>query len=282
MTMSRMQYVTIFEMAREYLLSFAEIDEEILDRHLKAGENKKMLSMNDVMKAMLNSIQNRGGMPNTIGELENIREPLFGFNPYRVTESYGQDYRSCWEKLFNEIKASEKITREMKSKKNSYWVVFCKSAISVSSFLSRFSSIEDFNKFVGLLYVNEYTRPVLPLLLAKEIYGLGFVLACDFLKENGYPEYVKPDRHIKAIFNGVGISGSEDDYEVFRAVITFSKIVGRTPYEVDKLFWLVGSGRFYLEEPEIHIGTKRDDFVKSVNNKLSASENPTNITKTLS
>ena len=71
---------------------------------------------------------------------------------------------------------------------------------------------------------------------------MGFALACDFLKENGYPEFAKPDVHIKKIFNGLGLSDSNDDYEVFKDVIRVSELVNGLPYRVDKLFWLVGSG----------------------------------------
>ena len=116
-------------------------------------------------------------------------------------------------------------------------------------------------------YLNEYTRVALPLLLSREIDGMGFALACDFLKENGYPKFVKPDVHIKKIFQGLGLSDSDDDYEVFKDVIRFSELVNELPYKVDKLFWLVGSGNLYLSG--IKIPTNRDYFIEKINRDLS-------------
>ena len=105
----------------------------------------------------------------------------------------------------------------------------------------------------------------MPLLLAKEIFGLGFALACDFLKENGYPKFVKPDRQIKAIFRGLHLTESTSDYEVFKDVIRFSDAVDEIPYRVDKLFWLIGSGKFYLDN--IKIKSNRNEFIQQIINQ---------------
>jgi len=151
--------------------------------------------------------------------------------------------------------------------KRCYWAIFCKAVISASNFLIRFSDLKDFTKFVESFYLNENTRVALPLLLAREIEGMGFALACDFLKDNGYPEFIKPDIHIKKIFNGIGLSDSNDDYEVFKDVIRFSETIGELPFKVDKMFWLVGSGNFYIDK--IKIPTMRDEFIENINRSLS-------------
>jgi hypothetical protein len=41
-----------------------------------------------------------------------------------------------------------------------------------------------------------------------------------------------------------------DDYRLFKAIIRVAKNAGVTPYALDKLFWLIGSGNFY-DDPEI-------------------------------
>jgi len=43
------------------------------------------------------------------------------------------------------------------------------------------------------------------MLLAYEIYGYGFPLACDFLKELGYNQYGKSDVHINEIFSSLNL-----------------------------------------------------------------------------
>jgi thermostable 8-oxoguanine DNA glycosylase len=111
--------------------------------------------------------------------------------------------------------------------------ILYEATISASNFLARFDNVDKFNNFVKTFYFNEYTQVALPLLLAKEIDGLGFALACDFLKDNGYPEFVKPDVHIKKIFKGIELSDSDEDYEVYKDVIRFAKEIGEIPFRVD-------------------------------------------------
>jgi len=79
-------------------------------------------------------------------------------------------------------------------------------------------------------------------------------LACDFLKELGYRNYGKPDIHIKEIFKETGLNNKgATDYQTLKAVIRIAesntaKSNEVTPYNVDKLFWLIGSGYFYNHE----------------------------------
>ena len=93
---------------------------------------------------------------------------------------------------------------------------------------------------------NEDRRIEVATKIARQIDGIGFALACDFLKEVGFTNFSKPDVHIKEIFSQLGLSGSKDDVEVFKAVGRIARNVGVTPHEVDQLFWLVGSGDLYF------------------------------------
>jgi hypothetical protein len=253
--------IEICNQAREYLLSFDRIDEKMLDKHLKIP--KPPQSVPGLLYGMLRSISNRRGMSNTIGDIENLRSYLEDFVPMQIVKKYGKKYGNNWKGIFKRIKENYKHPGEMKiDNPKSYWVIFCKSIVSAAHFLSQFSSVEEFKKFVSPFERNEYTRVALPLLLAEEVFGLGFVLACDFLKENGYPKFVKPDVHIKAIFHGIGISKSKSPYDIFKDVIRFSKQINKLPYYTDKLFWLVGSGNFYLDG--IQVPTKRKDFIDEI------------------
>lgn len=64
-----------------------------------------------------------------------------------------------------------------------------------------------------------------------------------FLKELGYFNLPKPDVQLKAIFRGLSLAASRaGDYDVFKAAARIAAHQGVTAYNVDKLFWLVGSG----------------------------------------
>jgi len=106
----------------------------------------------------------------------------------------------------------------------------------------------------------------LPMLLSKEIRGFGFALACDFLKELGYRDYPKPDVYLIKIFYGLGLAKSTEPYEVYKSIIEMAEAVGEDAYTVDKIFWLIGSGKFYLVN--IFTGRNSDKFIKSAKTKL--------------
>jgi hypothetical protein len=85
-----------------------------------------------------------------------------------------------------------------------------------------------------------------PRLLSKQIFGFGLALACDFLKKLGYCELPKPDVFIRKIVLGLELSEPKaDDEAVCDAVARIACHQETTPYDVDKTFWLVGSGFFY-------------------------------------
>ena len=119
---------------------------------------------------------------------------------------------------------------------------------------------------------DERARPALPLLLSQEIDGFGFALACNFLMGLGYENFSKPDVHLRDIFQGIGLCPwGSTDYEVFKAVARVARNADVTPYNVDKLFWLIGSGYFY-DDPQIghngRTGGRKKEFIEKCRAKL--------------
>lgn len=245
--------------AREYLLSFPNINKDILDKQLNNWKLKKPKNMPQLYKAFLSHVPNRQGMGNSIGAIDALKGILYNFNPKQVLQHY-----PTWQHVFAAIKTSNyKPPGKMdKNNNKSYWVVFCKSVISIAKFLDYYPNSQAFDKYVLSFYRNKELRIALPLLLKHEIHGFGFALACDFLKENGYPGFIKPDTHLNYIARELGISDSDNDYGVFKDMIAYCQRIKRRPYEIDKLFWLVGSGNFYLSK--VKAKTSKKDFVKLI------------------
>ena len=82
------------------------------------------------------------------------------------------------------------------------------------------------------------------MMLSHEIDGLGFALSCDLLKELGYANFPKPDVHLRDIFTALGLfEDAGDDYQLFKAIVRVAQHAGVTPYNADKAFWLIGSGK---------------------------------------
>jgi hypothetical protein len=256
----------IFDAARKQLLSNPEVNEALIEKYLNSYKNRDLCSIEGVLEGILHSVKNKQGMPKTISD-EDVKELKFtmcDYNPTRILEEFQNDYKQVFKKIVSEFHPKGNLDI---NNKRSYWVLFCKAVISASIFLKQFETIKDFNQFVERFYLNEYTRVALPLLLEKEIDGIGFALACDFLKENGYPKFVKPDVHIIEIFHGIGLSDSEEPYQVFKDVLRFSEKIGEIPFRVDKLFWLVGKGEF--EDEGIKIKKDRDDFIREARKLLN-------------
>ena len=252
----------IFEEGKKYLLGFKEINHEILNGQIKFPEKNKPKDKSMLFKKMIEHAQNRQGMPNSIGDINKLNTVLYSFNPNKILENY-----SNWEKLFDSISNSKYTPpgRMDKNNKRSYWVIFCKSIISIAEYLEQFNDINEFNN-----YVNQFITSIpdirlsLPLILKEEIFGYQFALACDFIKENISKDFVKPDVHIKDIFIGIGLSKEKSsDYQIFRDVINFSNSISEEPYSVDKLFWLIGSGKFYFYDIEVNANKKH--FIKIIN-----------------
>lgn len=217
---------------------------------------KNFKSLRDITYKLLGSLQNNQMMPNVIGRWKKDKanifsEILYDFDCNKIIEKYTSD------SLFATF--CDRFTVNNKESKGNLWRRYSKSVISAANFMSTFDSVNDFDSFIMSFDYNEFTSAALPMLLKLEIFGLGFPLACDFLKELGYSQYPKPDVHIIKIFYALNFC-ADNDYDAYKAVIKMAKINNDTPYNVDKIFWLIGSGSFYLHN--IKVGRHRDEFIQ--------------------
>ena len=89
-------------------------------------------------------------------------------------------------------------------------------------------------------------------------------LACDFLKESGLKNYSKPDVHLLSLFYGLRLS-RKDFTDVFQTVDLMAQETNHTPYAVDKVFWLIGSGSLYIQG--IKFKTNRKRFIQDTMGK---------------
>ena len=96
-------------------------------------------------------------------------------------------------------------------------------------------------------------------------------MACDTLKELGYLDYPKPDVHLIEVFSQLGLSKKEP-VSVFEAIVEMADVCKEvdpesSPYKLDKIIWLICSGRFYHDD--ISVGRHKDDFIETVRVKLN-------------
>jgi hypothetical protein len=251
--------IEYYNKAKNYLLSFDSVSEDMLEAHINEWKRRKPKTIKELFKAFLLHAQNRQGMPNSIGDIEKLSNILFKFEHTKVNKEY-----DGWENIFDAIIESgyKPPGRMIKSNNKSHWVVYCKAIASIAEFMAAYKSLEEFQKFVDGFLTNEQSKLALPLLLSEEIFGFGFALACDFLKENVSPEFIKPDTHINEIAEGIGITKSKSNYRIFKDVEAYCGRINVLPYAVDKVFWLVGSGNFYLSG--VKVSTSKKQFIAEI------------------
>lgn len=265
----------IFSLARDYLpsLGISGVTREIVDQYMQPPERPD--NMYGIYRRLIESAQNSGSMPNVIGKslgsgLNSLGIVLFQFDPKKVAAKFTAS--SDWEVLFGEIRTTLKPSGELREGAHGLWPRFCRTAIDGAKFLSQFQDHLDFYKWADFLDIDDRTRDALPLLLQSKIRGFGMALACDFLKELGYVKFGKPDVQIRDIFKGLKLANNYDDMTILEAIRRIAANNHTTPYAVDKVFWLIGSGYFYNHKKLIgkdgRIPQQKNRFIEFTKNEL--------------
>lgn len=235
----------IYKTSYEYLVSIlpAELKENDLHKYF-FGDRRDYDSLNDVFEQFIASAQNYRSMPKTIQfykRYDAIKRILYDFD-YKAVKLLSVD------ELTNLFRTEFNI--QTTDNKYNSWRKWSRSIIEIAEFVNEFKDVDDFRAFVNQFSYNKQTRIALPLLISTKIYGIGFALACDSLKELGYTEYPKPDVHLMEVFSEIELSKKEP-IDTFEAIVKMAEECGETPYKVDKVFWLICSGEFYLDKIKI-------------------------------
>jgi hypothetical protein len=262
MTLDR-KFKILYAAAYNYLIS--KIGKEALEHKLDHYRLYRVDNMHDVFWHLANSLTNKVGMRATIGAIDPLEPFLLGFDPWKTYSHYQDD----WQLLFRTIEQNHLPPGPMNiTNGSSYWVLFCKGILSGAEFISQFDSIKSFDEFVNSFAFNDLTIAALPILLDQEIYGMGFPLGCDWLKEMGYGDYGKPDTHTIDILYGTGVAQSQDNYHVLKTMVRMGRVNNEMPAVVDRLLWFIGSGK-YVDE-NVKITRQKAGFIKDLRAKLDA------------
>ncbi len=226
-------------------------------------------SLDELFRRLLDSAQNAnmkaGVVGGSINGINNLGKALFGFNPVKVGTKYHGDPDGLLEHIVKTLKPRGQI----RTAPRSIWPKYCRTIISSAAFFGQFSCGQDFYDWANHLYQDQRSMAALPMILAAEIEGIGYPLACDFLKDLGFVNYGKPDVHVIEIFVGIGLcERGASAYHVQKVISRIASEAGVSSYNVDKLFWLIGSGKFY-QHPELGnnglIGRKKEQFIAEYN-----------------
>ena len=244
------------------------ISKNIIDSYLAyTNPEKNVSSLNDIYERMLGSAQTQNMYPKVIGAsiggVHNLGKVLQNFDVKYVIERYSEKENLLLDDIEDVLKPKGQIRRDPKS----LWPKYCKTIISSAKFLNQFKDHIDFVQWINNFYNDEKSIAILPFLISTEVYGFGFALVCDFLKDLGYVNYGKPDVHIKDILLGFDfIKENDSDYNVLKVMIKMSKDANVTCFEFDRILWLIGSGNFYNHKEFGNnglIGRLKDQFINT-------------------
>ncbi len=270
---SSMSDKELYQRAYEFLLSFEGVHSSMLEEHFVVKE-KKPNDLKLIYKRLCESAQNKQMSTKVIGGsingFDNLGKVLKEFDPHKFSSRYAQGED---EKLLENIIKILNPKGQIRRTSRSIWPLYCKTVIDAAHFLKRFDTAADFYNWTDFFSKDSRAKPALPLMISYEISGIGFPLACDFLKELGFSEYGKPDVHLKYIFKELGLiakttSAAKSDYETLKVIDRIAKENNVTSYAVDKMFWLIGSGSFYLSG--LNIGRNRNLFVDQLKKNFSS------------
>ena len=243
-----------------------EVTPELLDKYLHFSEiGSRPDTVPKIYRRILESAQNAGMkagvIGGAIGGVHKLGGVLCDFGPTAVLEKY----LGTWESVLDDIERQLQPRGKVRRNPRAIWPQYCKTILSAARFMTRFSTVSNFYEWADSFQQDVESRISLAKQLSGAIHGMGFALTCDFLKELGYEGYPKPDVHVKEIFMALELcAAGVNDFEVFRAVTRVAGNVRVTPYTVDRLFWLIGSGYFYAD-PYIgnngRIGSRKTEFI---------------------
>jgi hypothetical protein len=256
----------IYKLAIKFLTSLKlKNGRRISLKMLKEYTPTRPKKISGIYERLLSSAQNAnmksGVIGGSINGISNLRPVLCNFQPKNILSKYNDDSNRVLQDINRKLKPRGQVNMAAAG----LWPKYCKTILAGARFMSQFSSEKDFYKWADFFYDDDRARDALPLLLKAKIFGFGLALSCDFLKELGYVKFAKPDVHLRFIFNNLKLcqKGATDD-ELLAAIIRVAKNNDVTPYEADKMFWLIGSGKFYLHN--LKAGKNREKFVAYVKN----------------
>lgn len=242
----------------------------ILETYLELPDkSNEPVAIGKLFARLLSSAQNAnmkaGVIGGSIGGIENLGKALFLFNPNKVEKAFANDPDSLLKHIVKVLKPRGLIRNTPRS----IWPQYCKTILSSAAFFGQFKNGKDFYDWANHLYQDRRSMAALPMIIAAEVDGIGYPLACDFLKELGFVDYGKPDVHVIEIFVGIGLcEQGASPYHVQKVISQIASAAGVSSYNVDKLFWLIGSGKFY-NHPHLGndglIGRNKEKFIAEFN-----------------
>ena len=221
---------------------------EIVDEYINLS-NVTNLTFETILDELASTLQTGQSLPNVIKYLDRknqLRAIFRNYNPASLSQ-VDEDtlYQECLDAFGTQINTAKQS-----------WMKYIDGMIDGAAILSRFPDVPSFinaiNSFPAAHGMSfEVYQQIMPTAARAskgadgwKIYGMGNAIACNFLKEIGFVNYIKPDTHIKDVFDAFEITYA-DDNDCLRIGRQLAAQNGVTPYAFDRVIWLCCSGHYY-------------------------------------
>ena len=126
------------------------------------------------------------------------------------------------------------------------WVKVIKGMCGGVKYLKRFNL--DGTRFHDHVHAacKTYSGTIILLKEYRKIPEVGKALAPNFFADLRFKEFCKPDTHVCKIVNGIDGTHHNEEQKIFDRMLALAKESGVNPRQLDKVFYLAGSGNFYL------------------------------------
>lgn len=269
--MERKTGTVLYALAKDFLLQNTERSdarstlENRLSPEYGLGDIRQI---EQVWRRMVVSLSNAERKSKVVGDPSQFEDILCDFSPNRFLEE--NDHFKDQDKievLLNKLEKRRglKISRQQRG----IWPQYTRGLITSAKFTSQFDSSHAFFEWAESFSHDRKSHPGLPLIISQEVHGMGYTLACDFLKEIGFINYAKPDVHVRAVLKGVGlVSEKVSPYALQKKIRILADQAETTPFVLDKLIWLTGSDDWFTKSDVKLMGgarQKRALFIEFVN-----------------
>lgn len=202
-----------------------------------------------------------------------LNKTLCNFNPEEFLKKYNKADREKNVKNIVEdlrFKNNEGLkwdsSKSKPENKDSIVKRYANTLLDGALYLSQFKNRGDFLNDLLKHYKNKDFRKLISYFRGKVKHGFSIALTCDFLKEFdlNFCDLAKPDIHIKdtlCVLNGYEdnyYSGAKKEFECIENMQSLVMEINEnlptaeqiTVYQLDRMIWLICSGRFFLHNTE--------------------------------
>ncbi|OHB66106.1 MAG: hypothetical protein A2Y76_03550 [Planctomycetes bacterium RBG_13_60_9] len=108
------------------------MDGSLLREYMSPSEGRNPQTIMQAYRSLVDSIQNRQGMPHSIGSIDRLSGVLCAFDPRAVLATYPNGWGDLFSAIERQVHPLSRMDRE---NGHNFWVVFCKACLSAAKYL---------------------------------------------------------------------------------------------------------------------------------------------------